>query len=80
MTALKEVGDRIADAARLRAASGLMLAAASLHVARLADHLAAGRMTPADALAAALVVEAAALSVPNLDRLECPHEHRRVSL
>jgi hypothetical protein len=80
MTALKEVGDRLADAARLRAASGLMLAAASLHLARLADHLAAGRMTATDALAAALVVEAAALSVPHVSPLECPHEHRRVSL
>lgn len=72
---------RLADAARLRTASALFLSAAGVHVARLAAHAAAGRMPLADALAAALAAEAAALSIPHVSPLECPaYERHRISL
>lgn len=69
---------RLADAAGLRTASALFLSAAGVHVARLAALAAAGRMPLPDAIAAALVAEAAALSVPNVMPLEAHDD--RVSL
>lgn len=70
MPALLDVRRRLADAARLHAASGLYLAAASFHVSRLAERVAGGLLAPGEALDAALAAEAAALSVPFLPALE----------
>ena len=80
MSDLTAIRRRLADAARLRTASGLMLAAAGVHVSRLAAHVAAGRISLSEGLAAALAAEAAALSVPHVSPLEGHYDRVRISL
>lgn len=80
MNDLALVRRHLADAARLRTASALFLSAAGVHVARLAAPAAVGRLPFADALAAALVAEAAALSVPDVMPLENTDATTRIFL
>ncbi|MCJ2015540.1 hypothetical protein [Methylobacterium sp. J-076] len=80
MSDLNIVRRRIADAARARTANALFCIAADLTVTRLAAHVAAGTMSPADALAEAHDAEAAAMRTRHVNNPEHLHGRHRISL
>lgn len=80
MTDLDTVRRRLADAARARAANRLFCIAADLTITRLAAHVAAGTMPPADALAEAHDAEAAAMRTRHVNNPEHRHAASRISL
>ena len=80
MSDLDTVRRRLADAARARTASRLFCIAAELTVARLAAHVAAGTMTPTEALAEAHEAEAAAMRIRHVSNPECSRDRHRISL
>jgi hypothetical protein len=80
MTDLDTIRRRLADAGRSRTASRLFCIAAELKILRLADHVAAGTMTLANACEIALAAEAAAHLVADVQPPENPNDRQRISL